>query len=109
MPRTAVKGAGKRHPLALRTTKELRDELERAAAKSGRSLAQEVEFRLEDLLERDRGGYLFLGYANWRTPLIPHKGSLIVVLEGINTITMEISPKDLDRLMAKVSGIREHQ
>jgi hypothetical protein len=53
MPRKAVKtearGAaeGKRYPLNMRTTFELRSNLEAAAAASGRSLAQEAEFRLE--------------------------------------------------------------
>jgi hypothetical protein len=37
----------KRFPLSLRTTKELRQKLERASAQSGRSLAQEIETRLE--------------------------------------------------------------
>ena len=40
-------GAGKRYPLNMRTTKAMRGKLERAAAAAGRSLAQEVEFRLE--------------------------------------------------------------
>jgi hypothetical protein len=38
---------GKRYPLNMRTTKELRDKIENAAMASGRSLVQEVEFRLE--------------------------------------------------------------
>jgi hypothetical protein len=40
-------GMGKRYPLNMRTTKEVRDKLEHAAAATGRSLAQEVELRLE--------------------------------------------------------------
>ncbi len=40
-------GKGKRVPLNMRTTRELRGSLEKAAANSGRSLAQEVETRLE--------------------------------------------------------------
>ena len=40
-------GEGKRTPLNMRTTRELRERLEREAADSGRSLAQEVEVRLE--------------------------------------------------------------
>ena len=40
-------GEGKRTPLNMRTTRELRERLEREAADSGRSLVQEVEFRLE--------------------------------------------------------------
>jgi hypothetical protein len=44
---------GKRHPLNMRTTKELREKLEQAAAKSGRSLVGEVEYRLERSFDRD--------------------------------------------------------
>ncbi|NNH32272.1 Arc family DNA-binding protein [Rhizobium sp. SEMIA 4085] len=39
--------AVKRHPLNVRTTKEMRERIEAAAAASGRSMVQEVEFRLE--------------------------------------------------------------
>jgi hypothetical protein len=39
--------AGKRYPLGIRTTKALRDALLSASHVSGRSLAQEIEFRLE--------------------------------------------------------------
>lgn len=38
---------GKRHPLNMRTTREIREHLEDAARKSGRSLAQEAEHRLQ--------------------------------------------------------------
>ncbi len=40
-------GEGKRVPLNMRTTRETREKLEKSAAESGRSLAQEVEYRLE--------------------------------------------------------------
>ena len=39
--------SGKRYPLNMRTTKAVRDRLEAAARANGRSLTQEVEFRLE--------------------------------------------------------------
>jgi hypothetical protein len=45
--RTRRKEAGKRYALNMRATFEVRQALERAAAQSGRSLAQEVEHRLE--------------------------------------------------------------
>jgi len=45
MPRKK-EGEGKRYPLNMRTTKEVREMLELAARKSGRSLVQEVEWRL---------------------------------------------------------------
>ncbi|MGY4289616.1 hypothetical protein ACVWXO_008882 [Bradyrhizobium sp. LM2.7] len=41
---------GKRHPLNMRTTQELRDRMEDAARRSGRSLAAEVEARMEHSL-----------------------------------------------------------
>lgn len=62
MPRTRRTNGAKRHPLNMRTTKELREALEHAASRSGRSLVQEVEFRLEqsflaqDLTSRLLGG-----------------------------------------------------
>ena len=40
-------GEGKRVPLNMRTTRETREKLEISAAVSGRSLAQEVEYRVE--------------------------------------------------------------
>ena len=40
-------GEGKQSPLNMRTTRELRERLEGAAADSGRSLTQEVEHRLK--------------------------------------------------------------
>jgi Arc-like DNA binding domain len=42
---------GKRFPLSLRTTKELRDQIEKSAKKSGRSIAHELEVRLEQSFE----------------------------------------------------------
>ena len=54
-------GKGKRAPLNMRTTQEVRERLEKAAADSGRSLVQEVEVRLEQsFLEEDAlGGMQF--------------------------------------------------
>lgn len=47
------KSAGKRYPLNMRTTKTVRDRLEGAALLNGRSLAQEVEDRLEKSFDTD--------------------------------------------------------
>ena len=52
MPRKKVV-EGKRYPLNMRTTKEMREKLERAARKSGRSLVGEVEYRLERSFDRE--------------------------------------------------------
>ncbi len=56
MPKTvgAAKGdGGKRHPLNMRTTKDIREKLEDSASRTGRSLVQEVEVRLEHSLAKD--------------------------------------------------------
>jgi hypothetical protein len=53
MPRTVtVDVGGKRYPINMRTTKQLREKLEMAVSKSGRSLAQEIEYRLEQSFEQ---------------------------------------------------------
>jgi hypothetical protein len=43
---------GKRYPLNMRTTRELRDRIVAAAGASGRSLVQEVEYRLEQSFQQ---------------------------------------------------------
>ena len=53
MPRKKASGEDKRYPLNMRTTKEQRDRLERAARASGRSLIQEVDKRLEQSFRDD--------------------------------------------------------
>jgi hypothetical protein len=55
-------GKGKRVPLNMRTTQELRARVAKAAADSGRSLVQEVEARLEQsFLEEDAASRAFGG------------------------------------------------
>src|SRR4051812_17974218 len=54
MPRKAVEGAGKRVPLNMKTTAEIRAKLEAAAAASGRSLTHEVEYRVERSFDRNQ-------------------------------------------------------
>jgi hypothetical protein len=44
----------KRHSVGIRTTKKLKDALQRAADLSGRSVAQEIEFRLEQSFEVEK-------------------------------------------------------
>jgi Arc-like DNA binding domain len=53
MPSTIKsEGGGKRWPLNMRTTREIREQLEAAAAASGRSLSQEVEYRISRSFEQ---------------------------------------------------------
>lgn len=54
MPRKAVNSSAKRVPLNMRATPELRAKLEASAGDSGRSLAQEVEFRLEQAFQYEK-------------------------------------------------------
>ena len=52
---------GKRYPLNMRTTKEVREKLEAAASESGRSLTQEVEFRVQQSLRDDEARFEAFG------------------------------------------------
>jgi hypothetical protein len=54
---------GKRIPLNMRTTKELRDRVEAAARASGRSLVQEVEYRVERSFEWEETAAALDGHA----------------------------------------------
>lgn len=53
MTRKPAVRIGRRAPLGLRTTDELRTKLDEAASNSGRSLSQEVELRLERSFETE--------------------------------------------------------
>jgi len=54
MPRRTVIGEGKKLPLNMRTTAGLRAKINKAAGKSGRSLVQEVEYRVEESFHREQ-------------------------------------------------------
>jgi hypothetical protein len=47
-------GEGKKYPLAIRSTRELKAALVKASQASGRSMAQEIEHRLEQSLDDER-------------------------------------------------------
>lgn len=47
MSRPALDPEGKRHPISFRTTKEVRERIEADAKANGRSISQEIEFRIE--------------------------------------------------------------
>jgi hypothetical protein len=53
MARKPKPASGKRYPLNMRTTRELRERIIAAAHTSGRSLVQEVEYRLERSFEKE--------------------------------------------------------
>jgi hypothetical protein len=66
MPRRTVGGSGKKSPMNMRTTEALRKKLEMAAGLSGRSLVQEVEFRLEQSFAREDFGKLHISTLMWQ-------------------------------------------
>jgi hypothetical protein len=53
MPKRTIRGDGKKQPLNMRTTAALRKKIEKAAGASGRSLVQEVEYRVEQTFHGD--------------------------------------------------------
>ena len=76
----------KRYPLNTRTTKDLHDKLKVAAGQSGRSLAQETEFRLEQSLRDEEARYeSFGGRHNYS--LMQVLGSAIAAAETIKGTT----------------------
>lgn len=57
----AAEREGHRHPISFRTTADLREKMEKAASVAGRSLTQEIEFRLEASFLRQVTDEVFLG------------------------------------------------
>jgi TraY domain len=85
MPRTKKPtGGGKRYPLNMRTTRETRERLEAAAAANGRSLAQEVEVRLERSFAEEQGfgGPAMLAMANLMAGAFLRGGQLVAAALG---------------------------
>ena len=77
--------AGKRFPLNMRTTKKIRDELQAAAHASGRSLAQEVEHRLEQSFRDEKNRYR--EFRNKKTYNLMQ--SLAVALQASEKLTLK--------------------
>ena len=99
----------KRHPLNMRTTKALRTRLERAAKKSGRSLAQEVERRLERSLDFDN--QLIMARGDIWSPLLFAKGDIWLVLGDDprddpeeHVVVLTVEENDLKRLKNYFGG-----
>ena len=108
----------KRYPLNMRTTKAVRERLERAAAKSGRSLAQEVERRLERSLDLDQ--HLVLAHGDMWAPIFVAKEDELLAMMGDDprdfpvpegdpphaehVVVLNIEPQDLKRLRNYFSG-----
>ena len=93
MPRKAAKTdanaavEGKRYPLNMRTTFELRRDLEVAAKASGRSLAQEAEYRLERSFLGQQGVFdaMEFGYGRGTAGILLILGDLMNLI-GMSTL-----------------------
>lgn len=108
---------GERVALGLRITPEMKRNLERAAVKSGRSLSQEVERRIDRSLDFDR--HLVIAQGDFWSPVLIHKGEVLVGLgndprdfpvpDGAppheeTLVTLKISPEGLRRLVNYFGG-----
>lgn len=111
MPKIAAKGKGKRYPLNMRTTKEVREILEKAARASGRSLVQEVERRLETSFQMDALFHLMAG-EDLSRPIMLYLGMLDMqgikwrevvneVSEGIALIARAVAADGLPKNVAR--------
>jgi hypothetical protein len=109
----------KRYPLNMRTTKSLRTKLDAAAKKSGRSLAQEVERRLERSLDFD--SHLVMARGDiWSPVLVNRRDSELWIGLGNDPrdfpledeygehmetmIVLKLKPADLKRLVNCFAG-----
>ena len=66
MPKRTVEGSGKKVAAEYADDQALREKLEKAAGLSGRSLVQEVEFRLEQSFAGEDLGKLHISTLMWR-------------------------------------------
>lgn len=113
----------KRHPLNMRTTKDVRERLEAAAGAAGRSLAQEVEFRLErsfhadDLLggseAADLGRRMAVAFGHALTdsadldPVARYAIGMVEVLDALVKAHPYPDQLDLDLICGSLKGRRE--
>jgi hypothetical protein len=89
--------AGERVSLGLRVTAAVKSRLERAAVKSGRSLSQEAEWRLESSLESDRNLILRQG-ATW-SPVLFRGSEMLVYVGDEEVVALQIHPDDRRRML----------
>jgi hypothetical protein len=126
MPRRTVIGDGKKVPLNMRTTRELRDKLNKAAGQSGRSLVQEVEYRVDhSFAEEELKQRAFLGQGsnvtlasqvhdccvligaytgkNWIDDVYSRDALLVAFRELVSPMSDEDYKKELERKMTIIA------
>jgi hypothetical protein len=99
----AAEREGQLHPISFRATAELREKLDKAASAAGRSLTQEITFRLEQSFARE--GYVEEAKAvrdTQRIQAIREAGFRIVRELGTGKTMVQISA---ELLLAEADGI----
>jgi hypothetical protein len=131
MPKRTTGGTGKRVPMNMRTTQGLRKKINAAARRSGRSLVQEVEHRVERSFMRDEAhgeierirGHV-LGMLNvtdgkverlrrevveMRTELQHdlrrQNETLLKLVQMLDGLPLQLRPQDRDLLRAMLDGV----
>src|SRR5262245_29926901 len=97
MARKPKPESGKRYPLNMRTTRELRERIIAAAHASGRSLVQEVEYRLEQSFEKEDREKLIATISNQTATAAAEKIRIILMdqhREGVSENPAESNQKD---------------
>jgi len=117
MPRRTIPGSGKKLPLNMRTAAALRAKIEKAAGKSGRSLVQEVEHRVErsffgdealQEIDRVRGHILgMLNVLDGKVEILLKQADVLRVLHARQTATTELL-HELHRELAAIGRIVAH-
>jgi uncharacterized protein (DUF1778 family) len=100
-----TKPAGKKHPLNMRTTKEMRRMLETAAHISGRSLVNEVESRLERSFYTD----LLLDLAHGRQAKLVSALSTAVAVASATLKNKKERISEMQNAAAHIIAILEEQ
>ena len=99
---------GERVPLGLRVTPEMKERLEAAAIKNGRSLSQEAELRLERSLAMQR--HLIIAWGDFWSPVVVHNSELLIPIGDdpryypVPPEVLKISDDDLERLRNYFGG-----
>jgi hypothetical protein len=83
---------GERVSLGLRVTPQMKQRLERAAIRKGRSLSQEAEYRLEASLDSD--DHLILVQGTTWSPVIFRGDEMLVYVGGNEAISLKIDRSD---------------
>lgn len=115
--RTEPQGDAKRYPLNMRTTRETRERLESAAKANARSLAQEVEYRLQrsfddtDIVTRHdemQHGRDVVGFLMLAEEVMTSAGRLAAMEQGKRERSWLSDPYAYDQAVKAFMDVAEH-